>query len=188
MRINPVPDFMTDVYDLLYYVTGNNQIFRGDQSREVLPTDNNYIIYTPIAQKRIGTNVVTFNAVGVEPEDNAPETDSKLLQIDLQIDFYGVNAFGFAEGLETFSKAGRCNDWLKRNGREIRVLYATDPVNATLVDETHQYVNRWYTMLSICLTASVTDFIPWIEEIPVYATPEELVNGVRLRNIDVDFK
>lgn len=188
MQINPVPDFMADVYDLLYYVTGNDQIFRGNQSREVLPVDNNYVIYTPIAQKRIGTNVVTFNAEGVDPKDNAPETNSKLLQIDLQIDFYGVNAFSFAEGLEIFSKAGRCNDWLRENNKGIRVLYATDPVDATLVDETRQYINRWYTVLSICLTASVTDLIPWIEEIPVYATPEEPARGTRLRNVDVDFK
>jgi hypothetical protein len=172
MQIDAIPDFMADVYDLLYYVTSNDQIFRGNQSREVLPADNNYIVYTPIAQKRIGTNVVTFNAEGVDPEDNAPETNSKLLQIDLQVDFYGVNAFSFAEGLETFSKAGRCNDWLKQNGKEIRVLYATDPIDATLVDETHQYITRWYTVLSICLTASVTDPIPWIEEIEVIPVPK----------------
>lgn len=188
MQIDVTPDFMADVYDLLYYVTGNSQIFRGNQSREVLPKDNDYIIYTPITQKRIGTNIATLHAEDVEPEDNAPETNSKLLQIDLQIDFYGVNAFSFAEGLETFSKAGRCNDWLKQNGKEIRVLYATDPVDATLVDETRQYINRWYTVLSICLTASVTDPIPWVEEIPVYATPEEPARGTRLKNVDVDFK
>lgn len=193
MQIDVVPDFMTDVYDLLYYVTGSSQIFRGNQSREVLPKDNDYIIYTPIAQKRIGTNVVTFNAEGVAPEDNAPETNSKLLQIDLQIDFYGVNAFSFAEGLETFSKAGRCNDWLKQNGKEIRVLYATNPVDATLVDETRQYINRWYTVLSICLTASVTDPIPWVEEVEVNVVPKaedspvppiERV-GAKMINIDV---
>ena len=48
MQIDTAPDFMADVYDLLYYVTGNSQIFRGNQSREVLPKDNDYIIYTPI--------------------------------------------------------------------------------------------------------------------------------------------
>lgn len=172
MRIDAVPDFMADIYDLLNYVTGNDQIFRGNQSREVLPVDNNYIVYTPIAQKRIGTNVATLNAEGVAPENNAPETNSKLLQIDLQIDFYGVNAFSFAEGLETFSKAGRCNDWLEQNDKGIRVLYASDPIDATLVDDTHQYINRWYTVLSICTTISITDSIPWIEEIEVVPVPK----------------
>lgn len=193
MRINPVPDFMADVYGLLYYVTGNSQIFRGNQSREVLPADNNYIIYTPITQKRIGTNVVAFNAEGVAPEDNAPETNSKLLQIDLQIDFYGVNAFNFAEGLETFAGSGRCNDWLKQNGAGIRVLYASDPMDGTLVDDTRQYVTRWIVTLSICLTVSNTDSIPWIGEVEVNVVPKaedspippiEQV-GAKMINIDV---
>ena len=174
MQIDVAPEFMADVYDLLQYVTGidSNRIIRGNQSREVLPKDNDYIIYTPITQKRIGTNIAMLHAEGIEPTDNAPEQNSKLLQIDLQVDCYGDKSFAYAEGLETFAGSGRCNDWLKQNGKEIRVLYATDPVDATLVDETHQYVNRWYTVLSICLTASVTDLIPWIEEIEVVPVPK----------------
>lgn len=201
MQIDSIPDFMSDVYDLLYYVTGNTQIFRGNQSREVLPADNNYIVYTPITQKRIGTNVVAFNAEGVAPEDNAPETNSKLLQVDLQIDFYGANAFSFAEGLETFSKAGRCNDWLRQNDKGIRVLYASAPIDGTLVDDTRQFVTRWIVTLSICLPVSVTDLIPWIEEVEVNVipqydpdepspeppTPPSQQKGDKLINIDVVF-
>lgn len=188
MQINPIPDFMADVYDLLYYVTDNNQIFRGNQSREVLPADNDYLVYTPIAQKRIGTNVAQLHANKVPDNENAPDTDTKLLQIDLQIDCYGTKAFSYAEGINTFAYAGRCNEWLVQNKKGIRVLYANDPFDATLVDETRQYITRWALMLSICLPISVTDTIPWIEEIPVYATPEGLINGVRLKNIDVYFK
>lgn len=193
MWIDSVPDFMADVYDLLYYVTGNSQIFRGNQSREVLPKDNDYIIYTPITQKRIGTNIVTFDAEGVAPEDNAPERNSKLLQIDLQVDCYGDKSFAYAEGLETFAGSGRCNDWLKQNGAGIRVLYASGPMDGTLVDDTRQYVTRWIVTLSICLTVSNTDSIPWIEEVEVNVVPKaedspippiEQV-GAKMINIDV---
>lgn len=172
MQINSIPDFMGDVYDLLYYVTGNAQIFRGNQSREVLPADNNYIVYTPILQKRIGTNIAVLDADGVAPEDDAPETNSKLLQIDLQIDFYGANAFSFAEGLETFSKAARCNDWLIQNDMGIRVLYASDPIDGTLVDDTQQYIPRRIVTLSICTTVSTTDSIPWVEDVQVNVVPQ----------------
>lgn len=165
MQINSVPDFMSEVYDLLYYVTGNDQIFRGNQSREVLPKDNDYIIYTPIAQKRIGTNVTAFDAGGVAPEDDAPERNSKLLQVDLQIDCYGDKSFAYAEGLETFAGSERCNNWLIQNGAEIRVLHASDPMDGTLVDDTQQYVTRWIVTLSICLTVSVTDPVPWMDDV-----------------------
>lgn len=188
MQIDSIPDFMSDVYDLLNYITGNAQIFRGNQSREVLPEDNDYLVYTPITQKRIGTNIVRLHADKVPDNENAPDTDTKLLQIDLQIDCYGAKAFGYAEGINTFAYAGRCNEWLIQNKKDIRVLYANDPFDATLVDDTHQYITRWTLMLSICLPISVTDMIPWIEEIPVYATPEQLIRGTHLKNIDVDFK
>lgn len=193
MQIDVVPDFMADVYDLLYYVTGNNQIFRGNQSREVLPKDNDYVIYTPITQKRIGTNIATLHAEGIEPADNAPEQNSKLLQIDLQVDCYGDKSFAYAEGLETFAGSGRCNDWLVQNGAGIRVLYASDPMNGTLVDDTRQYVTRWIVTLSICLTVSNTDSIPWVEEVEVNVVPKaedspippiEQV-GAKMINIDV---
>ena len=193
MQIDVVPDFMADVYDLLYYVTGNSQIFRGNQSREVLPKDNDYIIYTPITQKRIGTNIATLHAEDVEPTDNAPEQNSKLLQIDLQVDCYGDKSFAYAEGLETFAGSGRCNDWLVQNGAGIRVLYASDPMDGTLVDDTRQYVTRWIVMLSICLTVSNTDSIPWVEEVEVNVVPKaedspvppiEQV-GAKMVNIDV---
>ena len=193
MQIDAAPDFMADVYDLLYYITGNSQIFRGNQSREVLPKDNDYVIYTPITQKRIGTNIATLHAEDVEPADNAPEQNSKLLQIDLQVDCYGDKSFAYAEGLETFAGSGRCNDWLTQNGAGIRVLYASDPMDGTLVDDTRQYVTRWIVTLSICLTVSNTDSIPWIEEVEVNVAskaedspmPPSQQKGDKLINVDV---
>lgn len=193
MQIDNIPDFMAGVYDLLYYVTGNSQIFRGNQSREVLPKDNDYIVYTPITQKRIGTNITTLHAEDVEPTDNTPEQNSKLLQMDLQVDCYGDKSFAYAEGLETFAGSERCNDWLVQNGAGIRVLYASDPMDGTLVDDTRQYVTRWIVTLSICLTVSNTDSIPWIEEVEVNVVPKaedspvppSQQKGDKLINIDV---
>lgn len=193
MQIDNIPDFMGEVYDLIQYVTGNSNIIRGNQSREVLPTDNDYIVYTPITQKRIGTNIAILHAEEVETTDNAPEQNSKLLQIDLQVDCYGDKSFAYAEGLETFAGSGRCNDWLIQNGAGIRVLYASDPIDGTMIDDTRQYITRWIVTLSICLTVSNTDSIPWIEEVEVNVIPKaedspvppiEQV-GAKVINIDV---
>jgi hypothetical protein len=193
MQIDNIPDFMGEVYDLLQYVTGNSNIIRGNQSREVLPKDNDYIVYTPITQKRIGTNIAILHAKEAEPTDNAPEQNSKLLQIDLQVDCYGDKSFAYAEGLETFAGSGRCNDWLIQNGAGIRVLYASDPIDGTMIDDTRQYITRWIVTLSICLTVSTTDSIPWIEEVEVNVIPNEEDSpvppieqvGAKMINIDV---
>jgi hypothetical protein len=193
MQIDSIPDFMGEVYDLIQYVTGNSNIIRGNQSREVLPTDNDYIVYTPITQKRIGTNIAILHAEEVEPTDNAPEQNSKLLQIDLQVDCYGDKSFAYAEGLETFAGSVRCNDWLIQNGAGIRVLYASDPIDGTMIDDTRQYITRWIVTLSICLTVSNTDSIPWIEEVEINVIPNEEDSpvppieqvGAKMINIDV---
>lgn len=177
MLINDIPDYMSAVYDLIAYVTNinGNKIFRGNQSREVLPKDNDYIVYTPITQQRIGSNIEIMNAEGVDPSENAPETCSKLLQIDVQIDCYGDNGFSYAEGIEIFAHSGRCRNWLMQSNLPIRVLYASNPIDGTLVDDTRQYVPRWIVTLSICTTVSNMDMIPWIEKVGI----------ISLKNIDV---
>lgn len=192
MVIDNVVDFMNEVNDLLLYVTGIPQarLIRGNQSREVLPRENDYIIYTPIAQVRHGTNIATLHADGVPDEANAPDTDQKLLQIDIQIDCYGSKAFAYAQGIETFAGSLRCNDWLKEQTMGIRVLYVSNPIDGTLIDDTRQYVTRWIVTLSICVTVSTTDNIPWIQDAVVVPNPATPSNppGVKLKNVDIVYK
>ena len=203
MVIDNVVDFMTEVNDLLMYITGipQERLFRGNQSREVLPRENDYIVYTPITQKRIGTNVAVLHAENVPDNENAPNTDTKLLQVDVQVDCYGKNAFAYAEGIETFSMAYRCNEWLKQSKMQMRVLCASEPLNATLVDDTRQYVPRWIVTLNIAIEVSVTDNIPWIEDVVVIPNPQADLpppapddppykepDGTKLKNVDIEYK
>ena len=196
MQINTYTDYMTEVYDWLQFVTGiaDGRIFRGNQSREVLPADNNYVVYTPITQKRIGTNIAILHAENVDADKNAPSSDEKLLQIDLQVDCYGDNAFSYAEGIETFARSLRCNEWLRQSDMGMRVLYASDPMDGTMIDDTEQYVTRWIVTLSICIMVSNTDLIPWIEDVQVNVIPKQEdtpsptpseQTGDKLINVDV---
>lgn len=208
MVIDNVVDFMTEVNDLLMYITGipQERLFRGNQSREVLPRENDYIVYTPITQTRIGTNISTLYADNVQPTQNAPETDQKLLQVDVQVDCYGSKAFAYAEGIETFAGSLKCINWLRQQKMGIRVLYASNPLDATLVDDTRQYVTRYVVTLSLAVPVSVTTLGPWIEEIDV--TPNSISEpydpehpadpddptapayakaGAHIKNIDVNY-
>jgi hypothetical protein len=203
MVIDSVVDFMTEVNDFLMYVTGIPQarLFRGNQSREVLPRENDYIVYTPISQKRIGTNVAILHAENVPDNENAPNTDTKLLQVHVQVDCYGSKAFAYAESIETFAGALRCNEWLQQSKMGMRVLYASNPIDATLVDDTRQYILRWVVTLSIEFEVSVTDNIPWIEDVVVIPNPQADLSppgpdapsytepdGTKLKNVDIEYK
>ena len=88
----------------------------------------------------------------------------------------------------------------------IRVLYASNPLNATLVDDTRQYVTRWVVTMSIAVPVSVTDTVPWVEDINVIVNsssepydPEHPADpddpeapayekaGAHIKNVDVNF-
>ena len=188
-------------------MTGISQdrLFRGFQSQEVLPVDNDYIVYTPISQIRIGTNVETIDQGELDETKNATVTNAKLMRVDVQIDCYGDNSFDYAQGIETFARSARCNEWLNQSNMELRVLHASDPTNGTLIDETAQYVPRWITTLSVETTISVTDEIPWFNEVeivindepePEPVKPQPLPepptppppehNGIHFKNVDID--
>lgn len=193
MQILTEADFMAEVNDLIMYVTGlpKEKVFRGNQSREVLPKDNIFCIYTPITRTRIGTNVAELHAENVLPQNNAPEVDTCLVKVDLQIDFYGHTASRYAQAFETFSRAYRCNQWLQQSKMGIRVLHASDPMDGTMISDTRQYIPRWIVTLSINFESAVSDDIPWIEDatvLPNPVDPDGLVSGVKLKNIDIMYK
>ena len=191
MQINPTT-FLDDVNDWLLHVTGISQdkLFRGFQSQEVLPADDDYIVYTPISQTRIGTNIATLHAENVDDDKNAPDVNQRLTRIDVQIDCYGENAFDYASAIETFAGSLRCNEWLEQSNMALRVLYANNPMNGTLIDETAQFVPRWIVTLSVEIVSSVTDLIPWIEDANIDPNPEIIVDksAVKIINVDVQYK
>ena len=71
-------DILSEVYDLLAYICDGVTIIRGNQSREVLPSDDDFIIYTPLYKKRVGTNINSFNAKGVSDISNGLYDDKAL--------------------------------------------------------------------------------------------------------------
>ena len=171
-------DFMTAVNDLLIKITGIEQsrLFRGNQSREVLPADGEFIIYTPITRGRIGTNITSYGAV--EDDIYGDYADKVLVTVDLQVDCYGDTADNTAQKIEMFGRSELCNAWLKNNGYAIRVLTTTDPNDLTIVDDTRQYLKRFMLTMKICFTSELKNDVPWFDDVQITA----------IKNVDVFFK
>ena len=57
-------DYLAALHGYISSVTGlaGKKIFRGNQSREVLPKKGAYCIYTPLFRRRVGTNLYNFDA------------------------------------------------------------------------------------------------------------------------------
>ena len=188
-------DIMSEVYDFLTHVCENVPTIRGNQSREVLPSDDDFIIYTPLYKRRVGTNVHTFDAVGVPDEKNGDFNDTALFMTDIQVDCFGENAMEYATKINLFAHSIVCRDWLVSQNLNIRVCNCSDPQQIDFIDDTRQYCNRYMLTLSICHGAGVTAKTPWFEDVQIKGTTIDPSSGeltppseAGLVNVDVFFK
>ena len=188
-------DIMSEVYDFLTHVCENVPIIRGNQSREVLPSDDDFIIYTPLYKRRVGTNMHTFEAMGVPDGQNGDFSDTALFITDVQVDCFGERANEYATKINLFAHSIVCHDWLVSQSLSIRVCSCTDPQQIDFIDDTRQYCNRYTLTLSICHGAGVTSKTPWFEDVQIKGTTIDPATGeltppseVGLVNVDVFFK
>jgi hypothetical protein len=188
-------DILSDVYDLLAYVCDNVPIIRGNQSREVLPSDDDFIIYTPLYKKRVGTNIRTFNAKGVPDPVNGSYNDKALFMVDIQVDCFGENASNYATMINLFAHSIVCRDWLVNQQSNIRVAQCSDPTQIDFIDDTRQYCSRYMVTLSICFDSALIMGIPWFEDVKFKGTKIDPETGKLtppsrsgLVNVDVFFK
>ena len=100
-------DFMTALHGYISDITGldGKRIFRGNQSRMVLPKSGAYCIYTPIIRQRRGTNIYNFDAEGLPDDKNGADSITALVLVDVQTDFYADNAAQNAQMIEIASRS-----------------------------------------------------------------------------------
>ncbi len=191
-------DFLSWIYDYILFVTSidGSRVFRGNQSREVLPSDNEYCIYTPILRKRRGTNVYSFDAEDCDDDTNGTETFTGSVEMEIQVDFYGSTAARFAQGMETAARSELANRYFVRENVPLRVLYCTEPRDLTGLDASMQYVPRWTISIMVQFDSAVAYNCPWFEEvyfrrrvtvIPPGGGEPETVYKYGLANVDVEF-
>jgi hypothetical protein len=146
----------------------------------VLPSSGNYCIYTPIIRRRTGTNITTFDAAGVSPDQDGESRKDAMVAVDIQLDFYGPQAAELAQGLEIFVHSLDCLEFEKQNNLGVRVMQCTDPQDATRVDDTRQYINRWFVVITVSVLSTLTNQLPWFDGVDF-----ELND---IKNVDVFFK
>lgn len=172
-------DFMLALHGYISHVTGLDgiRIFRGNQSRMVLPKSGAYCIYTPIIRQRRGTNVYAFDAEGLPDNENGVDTMTALILIDVQVDFYADNASANAQALEIASRSYIGTDYFKGEGVDVRVVTAQNPRNLTGIDASNQYEERWSVTITAEINAGTTQLLPWFEDFTFQA----------IKNVDVYF-
>ena len=185
-------DFMTALHGYIVAVTGlaGTRIFRGNQSRMVLPKSGSYCIYTPIIRQRRGTNVYDFDAEGLPDNKNGVDTISALVLIDVQVDFYSTDSMAYAQILEIASRSYMGSDYFKTAGKDVRVCTAQAPRNLTGIDESNQYEERWSVTITAEVCPAITNNLPWFEDVQFRhkiagSEPPEYEDGII--NVDAEF-
>ena len=187
-------DFMLAPHGYIANVTGLDgiRIFRGNQSRMVLPKSGAYCIYTPIIRQRRGTNVYAFDAEGLPDNENGVDTMTALILIDVQVDFYADNASANAQALEIASRSYIGTDYFKGEGVDVRVVTAQNPRNLTGIDASNQYEERWSVTITTEVNSSITANLPWFEDVhfrrQTGTTPSgEPIYSDGIVNVDAEF-
>lgn len=185
-------DFMTALHGYIVTVTGldGGVVFRGNQSRMVLPKSGAYCIYTPIIRQRRGTNVYTFDATDKPDNENGVDSMTALVLIDVQVDFYVDGAAQNAQALEIASRSYYGTDYFKAAGVDVRVCTAQNPRNLTGIDASNQYEERWSVTITTEINCGITQLLPWFEDVQFRTVvpgtdPPEYTEGIK--NVDVYF-
>lgn len=174
-------DFMTALHGYIVAVTelDGDVVFRGNQSRMVLPKSGAYCIYTPIIRQRRGTNLYSFDAAGLPDNKNGVDSITALILIDVQVDFYADGAAQNAQALEIASRSYIGTNYFKQLDTpvNVRVCTAENPRNLTGIDASNQYEERWSVTITTEINSAYTELLPWFEDF----------NFVAIKNVDVYF-
>jgi hypothetical protein len=172
-------DFMAALHGYIVAVTGldGGVVFRGNQSRMVLPKKGAYCIYTPIIRQRRGTNLYDFDAEGLPDDKNGTDSLTALVLVDVQVDFYADSAAQNAQMLEIASRSYMGTNYFKAAGVDVRVCTAQNPRNLTGIDASNQYEERWSVTITVEINSAITQLLPWFEDVKFQRVKEVIPPG-----------
>ena len=142
--MNTVTPILADLYGVvqpfIVSVTGLDAslVIEGLDNRVATPAASpGFITYQAILQKRLNTNIETW-----DPTDPAPTIVSAEMHVDmlLQIDCYGAASLSWATMLQTLL---RSNAGCVALAPVCQPLYTDDPHMMPLDDTEEQYEQRW---------------------------------------------
>lgn len=140
------------------------QVVRAQANRVAMPS-NPCVILTELLQVDLSVPDTTY----------APSTDSAAIKgpsrIDVQIDFYGVQAGEFCK---TFKTAFRSHWAYTHFPAAIKPLYTSDGMQSPLITGEQQYESRWTLTASMQYNPVVTVPQDFADTLALSVTPSDL--------------
>lgn len=128
-------DVFKDLVQFLQGLFPGVPVIRGIVNRTPMPTGP-FIVLTPIGQRRLATNVDSFDRTNPAPTQLMAQQS---VQMDLQIDCYGDGSGDRASILSTLWR----DEYTCSALTTCQPLYADEPAMMPLIDAEQQYEERW---------------------------------------------
>lgn len=147
----PNPDKSIDavieaVAGAIEWVLPGTVVVRGNQNRVPMP-QGNFIALTELFHEDIETPVYSFDGVRNEVEIKQP------YRVTIQCDVYGAGACNTASALLAAMNSIVCNDHMPP---EMDILYCGELKQATMVDASDQFLERWNFVIVAQYNPAVT--------------------------------
>jgi hypothetical protein len=161
-------DVYTDVGNFVVATLGLSagQMVQGYANRVAMPVAGGFVVMTATANKRLRTNVDSWDQTIPDPTTATQELG---MQLSLQLDCYGPSSAEWAVILtDVFRDEIGCNALTV-----CQPLYSDDPIRAPLTDAELQYEDKWIVRAQVQYN-------------PVVTGTQQFVNALAINLIEVD--
>ncbi|WP_048996427.1 phage neck terminator protein [Burkholderia multivorans] len=148
------------------------EVIKGLVNRAAMPAGD-FVAMTPVMAPPLATNVSTYSDVPGAGAQNVKRST----RFDVQIDCYGATSAENAAIISTLLRSEYACQSFKASGFDVQPLYADDPKQMPIVDDSDQWLERW-------------TFSAVLQYNPVVTVPQDFAAtlNVNLVNVDASYK
>lgn len=130
---------------ILTLVEDGVEVVAGQDNRVPAPLGPNYVVMTPITQRRLATNVVTYSdGYLTDPiTDTGARQDMASQEVTVQIDVHGPNSATTAWSIAVMLRSDYGVEALASSGFDVTPLFASEPRQGGFLNDSQQIEQTW---------------------------------------------
>lgn len=167
-------DITTALRGFLIALIPKRSVILSQINRSPMP-DGDFIVMTPLNSTGLSTSVAIYNAPIAAGMGESLIT--RTTRWTCQIDCYGQFAHEDAHIIATTVRTEHASELFKRSGIDMTPLYASDPIQTTMINGEQQYESRWTFEFTAQINPIVTTEQLFFDSITLDTKTVESIHG-----------
>jgi hypothetical protein len=138
------------------------EIVQGQSNRVPEPTADDYVIFTPLTEHRLSTNVDEYDAI-------SSVSRMESVQLSYQLDIHGPNSQDNARVIKLLWRSDYAVD--ATDDAVLQPLYASDGAQRPFINGEGQYENRWVLTVEAQIRPAVSTAMQFADTVAVEFFP-----------------